>query len=100
MNVLTKSGTINFRSTGYEFYRSDGLSTNTFDNKASRIEKGRFTRHQMGFSIDGPIKRDRAFLPRTSNTSASAARTPVISWVPTPQFIAASAAPTRAFFAA
>ena len=100
VNVLTKSGTNNFRGTGYEFYRSDGLSTNTFDNKANDIEKGKFTRHQMGFSIGGPIRRDKAhFFSNLEYIRVRSADT-LISWVPTPQFIAASAQPTRDFFAA
>ena len=56
---LTKSGTNSFRGTGYDFYRTDKLATNTFDNKANEIEKGEFTRHQLGFSIGGPIRRDK-----------------------------------------
>ncbi len=100
VNVLTKSGTNNFRGTGYEFYRSDGLSTNTFDNKANGIEKGEFTRHQLGFSIGGPIRRDKAhFFSNLEYIRVRSADT-VISWVPTPQFIAASAQPTKDFFAA
>ena len=59
VNVLTKSGTNSFRGTGYDFYRSDKLATNTFDNKANGIEKGEFKRHQLGFSIGGPIRRDK-----------------------------------------
>ncbi|MFN3413648.1 MAG: carboxypeptidase regulatory-like domain-containing protein, partial [Thermoanaerobaculum sp.] len=56
VNLLTKSGTNSFRGTGYDFYRTDKLATNTFDNKANEIEKGEFTRHQLGFSIGGPIR--------------------------------------------
>ena len=59
VNVATKSGTNSFRGTAYEFYRNDKLATNTFDNKANDIEKGEFTRHQLGFSIGGPISRDK-----------------------------------------
>jgi outer membrane receptor protein involved in Fe transport len=100
VNVLTKSGTNNFRGTGYEFYRSDGLSTNTFDNKANEIEKGEFTRHQLGFSIGGPIKRDKMhFFSNLEYIRVRSADT-VISWVPTPQFIAASNSATQAFFSA
>ena len=62
VNVVTKSGTNSFRGTGYEFYRSDKLATNTFDNKANEIEKGEFTRHQLGFSVGGPIRRDKLAL--------------------------------------
>ena len=99
VNVLTKSGTNSFRGTGYEFYRSDALSTNTFDNKANEIEKGEFTRHQMGFSIGGPIRRDRAHFFSNLEYIRVRSTDTVISWVPTPQFIAASAQPTRDFFA-
>jgi hypothetical protein len=99
VNVVTKSGTNAFRGTGYEFYRSDKLATNTFDNKANGIEKGEFTRHQMGFSIGGPIRRDRAHF--FSNVEYIRVRSidTLLSWIPTPEFIAASAQPTRDFFA-
>ena len=100
VNVLTKSGTNNFRGTGYEFYRSDALSTNSYDNKANEIDKGKFTRHQMGFSIGGPIRRDKMhFFSNLEYIRVRSADT-VISWVPTPQFIGASAQATRDFFAA
>ena len=100
VNVLTKSGTNSFRGTGYDFYRSDKLSTNTFDNKANDIEKGEFTRHQLGFSIGGPIRRDKMhFFSNLEYIRVRSADT-LISWVPTPQFIAASAQPTRDFFGA
>ena len=98
VNVATKSGTNFFRGTGYDFYRSDRLATNTFDNKSNGIEKGEFTRHQMGFSIGGPVVRDK--LHFFSNLEYIRVRSfdTEISWVPTPEFIDASAAPTRDFF--
>ena len=95
VNVLTKSGTNSFRGTGYDFYRSDKLATNTFDNKANGIEKGEFKRHQLGFSIGGPIRRDKMhFFSNLEYIRVRSADT-LISWVPTPQFIAASAQPTQ-----
>ena len=98
--MLTKSGTNSFRGTGYDFYRTDKLATNTFDNKANDIEKGEFKRHQLGFSIGGPIRRDKMhFFSNLEYIRVRSADT-LISWVPTPQFIAASAQPTRDFFAA
>jgi outer membrane receptor protein involved in Fe transport len=100
VNVLTKSGTNSFRGTGYDFYRTDKLATNTFDNKANGIEKGEFKRHQLGFSVGGPIRRDKIhFFSNLEHIRVRSADT-LISWVPTPQFIAASAQPTRDFFAA
>ena len=98
VNVLTKSGTNNFRGTAYEFFRSDKLSANTFDNNSSEIEKGEFTRHQLGFSIGGPIRRDKVhFFTNLEYIRVRSADT-LISWVPTPEFIAASAPATREFF--
>jgi outer membrane receptor protein involved in Fe transport len=100
VNVLTKSGTNNFRGTGYDFYRTDKLATNTFDNKANGIEKGEFKRHQLGFSIGGPVRRDKVhFFTNLEYIRVRSADT-LISWVPTAQFIAASAQPTKDFFAA
>jgi outer membrane receptor protein involved in Fe transport len=100
VNVATKSGTNNFRGTSYDFYRSDKLATNTFDNKSNGIEKGEFTRHQLGFSVGGPVVRDKMHF--FSNLEYIRVRSfdTLISWVPTPQFIAASASATQQFFAA
>ena len=99
VNVLTKSGTNNFHGSGYEFYRNDRLATNTFDNKANGIEKDEFTRHQMGFSIGGPVKRDRMHFFGNLEYIRVRSNATLFGWIPTPQFIAASAQPTRDFFA-
>jgi outer membrane receptor protein involved in Fe transport len=98
VNVATKSGTNQFRGTVYDFYRDDALATNTFQNKSNDIEKGEFTRHQMGFSIGGPIIRNKMhFFSNLEYIRVRSADTQ-ISWVPTPQFIAAAAPATQAFF--
>jgi outer membrane receptor protein involved in Fe transport len=98
VNVLTKSGSNSFRGSGYEFYRNDRLATNTFDNKANGIEKDEFTRHQMGFSMGGPIKRDRMHFFGNLEYIRVRSNATLFGWIPTPQFIAASAQPTRDFF--
>jgi Carboxypeptidase regulatory-like domain/TonB-dependent Receptor Plug Domain/TonB dependent receptor len=100
VNLATKSGTNTLLGTGYEFFRSDELAANTVTNKANSLPKGNFTRNQLGYSIGGPVVKDRfhffsslEYIPvRSSDTE--------ISWVPTPQFIAASDAATQAFFTA
>jgi outer membrane receptor protein involved in Fe transport len=98
VNVATKSGTNQFRGTGYEFYRSDALATNTFDNKANEIEKGEFTRHQTGFSLGGPVLRDRVHFFSNLEYIRVRSQDTLISWVPTPEFLAASSPATRAYF--
>jgi outer membrane receptor protein involved in Fe transport len=99
VNVATKSGTNNFRGTAYEFFRNDKLATNTYDNKSNGIDKGQFTRHQSGFSIGGPVMKDRMhFFGNLEYIRVRSADT-LISWVPTPQLIGASAKATQDFFA-
>jgi outer membrane receptor protein involved in Fe transport len=98
VNVVTKAGSNFFRGTGYEFYRSDALSENTVQNKAEGIEQGQFTRHQMGYSLGGPIVKDKLhFFSSLEYIRVRSADTQ-ISWVPTPQFLAATGAATQAFF--
>ena len=98
VNVVTKSGTNSVRGTAYDFYRSDKLATNTVDNRAKGIKKGEFTRHQAGFSIGGPIKRDRMHFFSNAEYIRVRSTDTLIGWIPTPQFIAASAPATREFF--
>jgi outer membrane receptor for ferrienterochelin and colicin len=98
VNVVTKSGTNMFRGTGYEFYRSDALSENTVQNKAEGIAQGKFSRHQLGYSLGGPVVKDKIhFFSSLEYTRVRSADTQ-ISWVPTPQLLAASGAATQAFF--
>ena len=92
VNVATKSGTNQFQGTVYEFFRNDALATNTFDNKANEIEKGNFDRHQMGFSLGGPVQKDKIHFFTTLEYIRVRSTDTQISWVPTPEFIAASAA--------
>jgi len=63
LNVITKSGTNQFRGDAFEYYRGSAL--NALDN----IEKGngltrpaRLNRNQFGFDVGGPIIKDRTFI--------------------------------------
>jgi hypothetical protein len=56
-NVVTKSGTNEFRGSAFEFFRDDALdSKNYFDD-----EKPSFRRHQFGGSLGGPLVRNKTF---------------------------------------
>ena len=59
VNVVTKSGTNIFRGTVYEFFRNEKLANNSPDNEANDIEKGQFKRNQTGYSLGGPIVKDK-----------------------------------------
>ena len=100
VNVVTKSGTNSFHGTAYEFNRVSGLASNSFFNNASGIAQGIYDRNQFGYSIGGPIKKNKIFFFQNTEWTRIRSSAPQTALVPTSQFIAASAAPTQAFFAA
>ena len=99
VNVATKSGTNLFHGTGYEFFRNEKLSTRTVDQKARDIDKSPFSRHQPGFSVGGPIMKDKAHFFVSGEFTRVRSDATDISWVPTAQFLARTAANTQAYFA-
>jgi outer membrane receptor protein involved in Fe transport len=98
VNVATKSGTNTFRGTVYEFFRNEKLSANTFDNKARGNEKGTFDRHQMGFSLGGPLVKDKVHFFTSLEYIRVRSISPTTRWVVTPDFVARTNAATQAFF--
>ena len=61
VNVATKSGTNDFHGSLYEFNRLSALAANTYNNDANGITKPGFTRNQFGYSIGGPIVKNKLF---------------------------------------
>lgn len=61
INVTTKSGTNQFQGSLYEFNRVSALAANTYNNNANGLPKDGFTRNQFGYSIGGPIVKNKLF---------------------------------------
>jgi hypothetical protein len=61
VNVLTKSGSNQLHGSAYEYNRVSADSSNTFYNNANGIAKGVFTRNNFGFSVGGPVKKNKLF---------------------------------------
>jgi len=61
VELVTRSGTNEFRGNGYEFMRNTALDSNSYFNKRAGIDKEILERHQFGGSLGGPIQRNRAF---------------------------------------
>ena len=59
VNLVTKSGSNRFTGTGYEFFRNEKMASNSPDNEARDIDKGEFKRNQIGYSLGGPIVKDK-----------------------------------------
>lgn len=98
VNVTTKSGTNDFHGTAYEFGRYSALAANTFDNNARGIAKPGFTRNQFGYSVGGPVKKDKLFFFQSTEWLRVRSTATTVVTVPTPQFIAAANSNTQGFF--
>ena len=98
VNVTTKAGTNDFHGTAYEFGRYSALATNTFDNNARGIAKPGFTRNQFGYSVGGPIKKNKLFFFQSTEWLRVRSSATAIVAVPTPQLIAAANPTTQQFF--
>jgi outer membrane receptor protein involved in Fe transport len=98
VNVATKSGSNDFRGTVYDFFRNDALAANSFENKANEIEKAKYSRHQAGFSLGGPVLKDRVHFFTSLEYIRARSTDTMITWVPTAEFLAAAAPGTRNYF--
>ncbi len=61
VSVVTKSGTNDMKWTGHTFYQDDSLSESPKLPSGGREADFAFDRTQLGFTLGGPIKSDRAF---------------------------------------
>ncbi|HYK88102.1 MAG TPA: TonB-dependent receptor, partial [Acidobacteriota bacterium] len=63
VNLVTKNGTNAFHGAGFEFYRSVGMTANSFFNNRAVPEVPRtpLLRHTFGGEVDGPIIKNKLF---------------------------------------
>lgn len=59
LNSITRSGTSEFHGTLFEFFRNSKMDARNFFDRDS--EPPPFKRNQFGFTLTGPLKKDRAF---------------------------------------
>ena len=59
LNSITRSGTSEFHGTLFEFFRNSKLDARNFFDRDP--EPPPFKRNQFGFTLTGPLKKDRAF---------------------------------------
>ncbi len=98
VNVVTKAGTNDLHGTAYEFNRVSYLAANSFDNNAHGLPKSVFDRNQFGYSVGGPIKKDKLFFFSSTEWIRVRSSEAQTAYVPTPQLLAASSPNTQAFF--
>ena len=98
INVVTKSGSNNMHGSAYEFNRVSALTSNDYDSNAHGNPKAKYTRNQFGFSLGGPVIKNKMFYFSNlewTRVRSSATTTQV---VPDPAFIAASSQATQDYF--
>src|SRR5436305_246134 len=59
LTVVTKSGTNNFSGSGWGFFRDKQLNSQTEAEKQAGNDKSPYKRQQYGFSLGGPIVKDK-----------------------------------------
>src|SRR5919107_2157824 len=96
VNVATRAGSNTFSGSAYEFNRISKLASNGFDNNARGLRRGVFTRNQFGYSLGGPVVKDKAFFFNSTEWIRVRSTGPLTALVPTQQLIAASSPATRA----
>ena len=62
ISLVTPSGSNDFHGEIFWFYRHDLFAANSFFNNLSGIEKPELVRKQIGFTLSGPIWRDKILL--------------------------------------
>lgn len=94
VTMVTRSGTNQFHGEGFWFYQTPGLQANTFLNNENGIHRPQFVQHIYGFSVGGPVRKDKTFFftnlqflhvrqtqPITSTVYTSAARQGIFRFV-------------------
>ena len=106
VNVSTKSGTNGLHGSVYEFNRISTLASDGFNNNyihfmnPSVTAKPRYTHNQYGYSVGGPVKKDKIFFFSSTEWTKIRSMQNVSATVPTPQLIAMSSTNMQSFFTA
>jgi len=99
VNVVTKGGTNNLHGSLYEFNRVSALTSNDFDSNANGVPKAKYTRNQFGYSVGGPIKKDKLFFFSSTEWLRVRSAANTVLAIPDPGLIAASpSAFTKSYF--
>jgi hypothetical protein len=98
INVSTRGGSNSFHGSVFEFNRLSRLASNGYNNNANGVDRGVFTRNQFGYTIGGPVVKNKLFFFNSIEWTKVRSTGPVLSVVPTAQLIAASNLATRNYF--
>ena len=103
VNVSTKSGTNGLHGSVYEFNRvstlaSDGYNNNYLHDFYGTQAKPRYTHNQFGYSVGGPVKKDKVFFFSSTEWTRIRSAQNVVASVPTSNLIGMSASNMQDYF--
>jgi hypothetical protein len=104
VNVSTKSGTNGLHGSVYEFNRISTLASDGFNNNyihdmnPSITAKPRYTHNQYGYSIGGPIKKDKIFFFSSTEWTKIRSAQNTVTVVPTSNLISMASTNMKSFF--
>ena len=84
VNVSLKSGTNSFHGEIYDYMRRKALAANSFILNSQKRPKTDQYIDQYGFSVDGPIFKNKTFFLFTGEKYREGTPAPLVSTVPTP----------------
>jgi hypothetical protein len=91
VNIVSKSGTNSIHGTAYEYFRNNSLDARNFFNTKDQPQDV-FHNNQFGFSLGGPIKKDKTFWFVSYEGQREKVGIPTLARVPTAAEIAAATA--------
>ena len=100
VNVTTKAGTNSVHGSAYEINRLSAYTSNTETNDQLGIPKGTFTFNQFGFTLGGPVLRDKFFGFGSAEWVRVRSSANLTAGVPDPAFLAVAAPNIQDFFGA
>src|SRR5688572_25424600 len=86
VNMSLKSGTNSFHGVVYDFMRRKALAANSFLLNSRQSPKTDQYIDQYGFSVDGPVWKNKTFFLFTGEKYREGTPAPLFSTVPTPAF--------------
>ncbi len=86
VSVSIKAGTNELHGTAFEFLRNEKLDAKNFFDKGD-VPKPGFKRNQFGFSLGGPIKKNKTFFFGDYEWTKIRESRTVLSTIPTPRMV-------------
>ena len=111
VNIITKSGTNNWHGSAWEYNRLSAYTSNTFANDSQNAlfllgggtgalpaPKGTYTRNMFGFTVGGPVIKDKLFVSETTEWTRVRSSATQTQEVLDPAFISALPANVQSYF--